>query len=37
MDAKDLDRIEKYLSGKMLPEENKQFEKDFGNQRIWLI
>ena len=29
MDTKDLDRIEKYLSGKMLPEENKKFEKEF--------
>ena len=28
METKDLDRIEKYLSGKMTPEENKQFEKE---------
>ena len=28
MEIKDLDRIEKYLSGKMTPEENKQFEKE---------
>lgn len=28
METKDLDRIEKYLSGKMAPEENKLFEKE---------
>ena len=28
METKDLDRIEKYLSGKMVPEENKLFEKE---------
>ena len=28
METKDLDRIEKYLSGKMASEENKQFEKE---------
>lgn len=28
MEIKDLDRIEKYLSGKMAPEENKLFEKE---------
>ena len=30
METKDLDRIEKYLSGKMTSEENKRFEKELG-------